>query len=141
MRRPLLVKIALAGPRRLKDALKQIDAYERHCAARLKELSTEQENISLGGPRVRADHVLLRLGLSADISHLDAELRWARHAHEMVSWLLNQDAIWPSARERPGAPAKKTDDRQSSAREQLFDRIAARHRRPVSGEPRQGRDG
>jgi DNA-binding PadR family transcriptional regulator len=140
LRRSLLVKIALAGPRRLKGALEQIDAYERDCAARLKELSTKQENISLGGHRVRADHVLLRLGLSADISHLEAELGWARHAHEMVSWLLTQDAIWPSARERPSVPAKKTDDRQS-AREELFDRIAAKHRRPVSGEPGQGRDG
>jgi DNA-binding PadR family transcriptional regulator len=140
LRRPLLAKIALAGPRRLKGALEQIDAYERDCAARLKELSTKQEEISLGGTRVRADHVLLRLGLSADISHLDAELRWARYAHATVSWLLTQDAIWPSARERPGAPTKKADDRQS-AREELFSRMAARHRGPVSGEPGQSRDG
>src|ERR1700693_6348244 len=67
LRRPLLVKIALAGPRRLKEgALELIDAYERGGAARLKDLSTEQEEISLRGHRVRADHVLLRLGLSAD---------------------------------------------------------------------------
>ena len=140
LRRPLLVKITLAGPERLKGVLEQIDAYESSCAARLKELSSEQEEIPLGGQRVRADHVLLRLGLSADIAHLDAELGWARHARQTISWLLNQDAIWPSARKRPGAPTKRADDRES-AREQLFGRIAARQRRSVSGEPEQGRDG
>jgi DNA-binding PadR family transcriptional regulator len=75
LRRPLLVKIALAGPERLKDALRQIDAFERDCAARLKELSRERDKIPEApelGSRVRADHVFLRLGLSADIAHLES---------------------------------------------------------------------
>jgi DNA-binding PadR family transcriptional regulator len=46
IRRPLLVKITLAGPRRLGDALAQIDAYERCCAAQLKDLSHAYEEVA-----------------------------------------------------------------------------------------------
>jgi DNA-binding PadR family transcriptional regulator len=138
LRRPLLVKITLAGPERLESALKQIDTYERDCAARLKELAREQDKIPIGGSRVRADHVLLRLALSGDITHVEGELGWSRHAFEMVSRLKNQDAIWPSTDERP-EPAKKARDRES-AREELFGRIAARRRRPTRDEPEQEND-
>lgn len=140
LRRPLLVKIALAGPERLEDALKQIDAYERDCADRLKELSRERDEIPDEGLQVRADHVLLRLGLSADISHLKAELGWARHARQMVSWLLNQDAIWPGRRRRTGSSPEEARDRQS-AREELFGRIARRRLRPTRDESDQDHDG
>jgi DNA-binding PadR family transcriptional regulator len=139
LRRPLLVKIALAGPERLKDALEQIGAYERDCAARLKDLSHMHDEIPEApevGSRVRADHVFLRLGLSADIAHLKSELRWAKHAHEMVSWLPTEDAIWPSEHGRSGA-SKETRDRQS-ARDELFGRIAAKQRN--LGSAKQGRD-
>jgi DNA-binding PadR family transcriptional regulator len=129
-RRPLLVKITLAGPERLKDALEQIDAYERGCAARLSELSLMREAVPVETGRVRADHVLLRLNLSADVFQLEGELRWARHAHEMVSWLMGRDAIWPAASGRPGVPAEETPDRKG-VREELFGRMAAR--RPHSG--------
>lgn len=142
LRRPLLVKIALAGPDRLKDALVQIDAYERDCAALLKNLSHMRDEIPETpevGSRVRADHVFLRLGLSADIRHLDGELKWAEDAHEMVSWLLTEDAIWPSEHGRSGA-SKEARDRQN-ARDELFGRIAARQRRLGSGEERRDRDG
>ncbi|HSZ12707.1 MAG TPA: PadR family transcriptional regulator [Solirubrobacteraceae bacterium] len=132
-RRPLLVKITLAGPDRLRDALKQIDVYELDCARRLTELSQTQEAIPVGGPQVRADHVLLRLSLSADIFQLEGELRWARHAHEMISWLLQREAIWPSAPERADAQSEKARDRQD-AREELFGRMAARHLLPVDGQ-------
>jgi PadR family transcriptional regulator, regulatory protein AphA len=126
-RRPLLVKITLAGPERLKDALKQIDAYELDCAERLKELSQMKDERMPGeGAHVRADHVLLRLNLSADIFQLEGELQWARHAHEMISWLMSREAIWPSMPERSGAPAEQARDRQD-AREELFGRMAARH--------------
>jgi DNA-binding PadR family transcriptional regulator len=139
-RRPLLVKITLAGPERLKDTLEQIDAYELDCAARLKELARTQEAITVEGPKVRADHVLLRVALSADIFQLEGELQWARHAHEMVSWLLNREAIWPSAHERSGALTDEAPDRQG-AREELFGRMAARHLRSMPGRQRQSRDG
>jgi DNA-binding PadR family transcriptional regulator len=139
-RRPLLVKITLAGPERLKDALEQIDAYELDCAACLREVSRKQEAIAVEGPQIRADHVLLRLSLSADIFQLEAELRWARHAHEMVSWLLNREAIWPSASERSDASTAEARERRD-AREELFARMATR--RPLStssGRRGQGRD-
>jgi DNA-binding PadR family transcriptional regulator len=124
-RRPLLVKITLAGPERLKDTLKEIDAYEFDCAERLKELSGRHEAVSVDGLQVRADHVLLRLGLSADIFQLEGELRWARHAREIVAWLMSREAIWPSASERAGASSEETRDRRN-AREELFARMAAK---------------
>jgi len=120
-RRPLTVKLTLAGPARLSDALAQIAAYELECAQRLTELSRLHESVAVGGPRVRADHVLLRLNLSADIFALEAELRWARHAHEMISWLQGRDAIWSSATERADASVKEA---REDARAQLFGRMA-----------------
>ena len=126
LRRPLLVKIALAGPDRLEDVLEQIDAYERDCASLLQEASRERDRLPTDKSRVRADHVLLKLGLAADIAHFKAELGWAKHAHEIVSWLLSQDdAIWPIAHDRPGTSAEQASDRQI-ARDDLFARIAAR---------------
>jgi DNA-binding PadR family transcriptional regulator len=132
LRRPLLVKFALAGPDRLKDALDQLDDYERDCVARLKELTRERDHAPLEGSRVRAEQVLLSLGLSGDISHVESELGWARHAREMISWLLHQDAIWPSTRGRAGAP---TDDARArrSARKELFGRMATRQPRKPCG--------
>lgn len=138
LRRPLLVKIALAGPERQKDALKQIEAYERDCAARLAVLSHQRDEIPETpevGSRVRADQVFLRLGLSADVAHLECELGWARHAHERVSWLLTEDAIWPSEYGRSGA-TKDSRERQI-AREALFGRIASKQRNPT---PKRRRD-
>jgi DNA-binding PadR family transcriptional regulator len=125
-RRPLLVKLTFAGPERLKDSLEQIDVYELDCATRLKQLSHVREAIPVEGPQVRADYVLLRLNLSADIFQLEGELRWARHAHEMISWLLGREAIWPSAPERSDALSTEARGRQD-AREELFGRMAARH--------------
>lgn len=142
LRRPLLAKIALGGPERLKDVLQQIDAYERDCAARLKELSSLRDEIPEApevGARVRADQVVLRLGLGADIAHLESELASAKHAHERVSWLLTEDAIWPSERGRSGA-SKEARDRQR-ARDELFGRIAARPLKPASGKRKRDRDG
>jgi DNA-binding PadR family transcriptional regulator len=142
LRRPLLVKIALAGPERQKDALKQIEAYERDCAARLKVLSYQRDEIPETpevGSRVRADQVFLRLGLSADVAHLECELGWARHAHERVSRLLTEDAIWPSEHGRSGA-SKAAKDRQI-ARDELFGRIAAKQRNVNLPARRQDRDG
>ncbi|HEV7161930.1 MAG TPA: PadR family transcriptional regulator [Solirubrobacteraceae bacterium] len=125
-RRPLLVKITLAGPERLRDTLAHIHAYELDCAERLKELSRWRETLPVEALTVRADHVMLRLGLSADIFQLDAELRWARHAHEVVSWLLERDPVWPSARERADGARDESRDRRD-AQEALFGRMAARH--------------
>jgi DNA-binding PadR family transcriptional regulator len=138
-RRPLLVKITLAGPERLRDALEQIDAYEFECATCLKEFSHMHEDLTSEGPRIRADHVLLRLALSADIFQLEAELRWARHAHEMVSWLLNREAVWLSEPELSGASTTEAQDRRD-AREELFARMAARRLKSPAGPPEQGRD-
>jgi DNA-binding PadR family transcriptional regulator len=123
-RRPLLVKITLAGPKRLEAALAKIDAYELDCVACLQELTREREEIPDDGRLVRADHLLLRLNLSADILQLEAELQWARHAREMVSWLQSRDAVWPSTRERPDVA-----DQGREARRELFARMAA------SGQP------
>jgi DNA-binding PadR family transcriptional regulator len=132
-RRALLVKITLGGPERLSEALGQMDAYEQDCTTRLKELLHTRDAIPLQRSRVRADHVLLRLSLSADISQLEKELQWVRDAREMVSWLLAQEAIWPSAAERSGAAPAQARDRQG-AREELFDRMAAKHLRPATSD-------
>jgi DNA-binding PadR family transcriptional regulator len=139
-RRPLLVKITLAGPERLRQSLEHIEEYERACAQRLSELAKWREDVPVGGSQIRADHVLLRLGLSADTFQLEGELRWARHAHEMVSWLLDREAIWPSAPERSDAGGGVRES--GAARKAFFGRIAAKHRPGVAGErdtgPRKG---
>jgi hypothetical protein len=57
----------------------------------------------------------------------------------MVSWLLTEDAIWPSEHGRSGA-SKEARDRQR-ARDELFGRIAARQRNLSPGKRKQDRDG
>lgn len=99
VRRPLLAKITLAGPGRLVDTLEEIDRCEQECVAELREYLHRRDAIPLGGLRVRADHVLLRLNLSADILHLEAELNVIRLAREQVTWLLSQNAVWPPSQE------------------------------------------
>jgi PadR family transcriptional regulator AphA len=131
-RRALTVKLALAGPARLADALEQIVAYELKCAGRLTELSrlhdSVDESVTVADPRLRADHVLARLSLTADIYSLEAELRFAQHAHEMISMLQGRDAIWSSESERSDAPS---NDAHEDARDQLFGEMAdAREDRP-----------
>lgn len=118
-RRPLLVKITFAGPHRLQEALAQVDAYELQCATRLREISQLRETLPDDGPLVRADHLLLRLNLSADLLQLEGELRWARHAREMLSWLASRDAVWPSQ-----APGAASDRPAGDTRRELFKRMA-----------------
>jgi DNA-binding PadR family transcriptional regulator len=129
-RRPLLVKITFAGPRRLQEAMAKLDAYERECAQRLAETARMREELpadtpegtphgggQAGGPLLRADHLLLRLNLSTDIFQLEGELHWARQAREMLTWLERGEALWPS----------ESGDRQrerGSARRELFTRMA-----------------
>ena len=57
----------------------------------------------------------------------------------MVSWLLTEDAIWPSEHGRSGA-SKAARDRQR-ARDELFGRIAAKQRNLTSPNRKQDRDG
>ena len=75
---------------------------------------------------MRADHLLLRLNLSADVSQLEGELRWARHAREMLSWLAGHEAIWPSEGERaePMAQCSSRERAGAQARRELFGRMA-----------------
>lgn len=124
-RRPLLAKITLAGPERLQRALSQIDAYERDRAESLGELVRSRESITLS--RKRADEILLHLNLSYDIAQLEADLQWARRAREVVASLLDDDVVWPSARERESARAL-SDGRQGSGeiRAQVFGQLARR---------------
>jgi len=143
-RRPLLVKITFAGPQRMVDALAQVDAYELQCAERLREISQLRETLPEDGPLVRADHLLLRLNLSADLLQLEGELRWARHAREMLSWLASRDAVWPSQAQGAtgtegagGADSGSAAQRRGGegARHELFTRMAGedaprRPRRP-----------
>jgi len=132
-RRPLLVKITFAGPQRMVDALAQVDAYELQCAERLREISQLRETLPEDGPLVRADHLLLRLNLSADLLQLEGELRWARHAREMLSWLASRDAVWPAqAQGATGTDGTGAADSGSAAqrrpgegaRRELFTRMA-----------------
>jgi PadR family transcriptional regulator AphA len=119
-RRPLLVKVTLAGPQRLEAALAKIDAYELECLGCLKGLAREHDEIPDDGWLVRADDLLLRLNLKADILQIEAELQWARYARELVSWLQSRDAVWPSAQE-----PQDVADRGREARMELFARVAA----------------
>jgi DNA-binding PadR family transcriptional regulator len=119
-RRPLLVKITFAGPQRLRDAMAKVDAYELDCAKRLEEIAGVRDALPADGTLVRADHLLLRLNLGADILQLEAELQWASHAREMLSWLADQEALWPSHRERTNAV--HTWRERHGARSELFKR-------------------
>jgi DNA-binding PadR family transcriptional regulator len=123
-RRPLLVKISFAGPQKLEEALAKVDAYERECAKRLAEVARLREDLPQDGPLVRADHLLLRLNLSADIFQLEGELRWARHAREMLSWLASREAVWPAEPDGSDARAGRARRARSSARRELFGRMA-----------------
>jgi DNA-binding PadR family transcriptional regulator len=127
-RRPELLKITLAGPERLSTALSHIDAYEESCTRRLNELHEAHDLIPRQRTRVRADHVLLRLNLSIDISLLEGELQRARQAREMLLWLHAQpDAIWPST--TGPSRSQKTRARQG-AREELFREMATKQLQP-----------
>jgi DNA-binding PadR family transcriptional regulator len=125
LRRSLQLKLALlSGPGQLREALGQIERYERRCAERIKTIFETRDKVPRDGIHVHAEHMVLRLSLSGDVYQLEAELRWARHAHETVSWLLEREAVWPerSARSTRGVKASR------DAREELFGRMAARDR-------------
>ena len=138
LRRPLLVKISLAGPGRLESALKQIASYEQACAARVEELMRQQEKIPSGGLQVLANDELLRFALSGDISFAEGELRWARYMHERVAWLKNQDVVWPAIYQHPEANDRARD--RQLARSELFGRIAGKQEQPTPGSPAQDCD-
>jgi DNA-binding PadR family transcriptional regulator len=127
-RRPLLVKITFAGPRRLQDAIAKLDAYERECAQRLAETACMREELPVDGALLRADHLLLRLNLSTDIFQLEAELHWARQAREMLTWLERSDALWPS-----DSSARQRE--RGSARRELFTRMAGSGPAPAPPAP------
>ncbi|HTB50283.1 MAG TPA: PadR family transcriptional regulator [Solirubrobacteraceae bacterium] len=127
-RRPLLVKITFAGPQRLEEALTKVDAYERECVERLAETARLREELPADGSLLRADHLLLRLNLSADIFQLEGELRWAAHAREILSWLADQEAVWPGERERSDADVEGRRRDRGNARRELFGRIAGSER-------------
>jgi DNA-binding PadR family transcriptional regulator len=122
-RRPLLLKITFAGPGQLEKALAKIDAYEQDCAQRLAQIARLREELPGDGSLLRADQLLLRLNLSADVFQLEGELRWARHAREMLSWLSSREALWPASQERLDANEKRKE--RGSARRELFERMAA----------------
>jgi DNA-binding PadR family transcriptional regulator len=126
-RRPQLLKITLAGPKRLSTALEQIDAYEQSCTRRLNEFVEVREQIPRQQTPVRADHVLLRLNLGIDIALLEGELQRARGTRETLLWLHAQpEAIWPATAE-PSRTHNPLGRR--GAREDLCEGIAAKRRR------------
>ena len=131
-RRPLVVKIILAGPNRLEEALSHIDAYEWDCAETLNAVTASRDEVGWEAPVLRADNVLLRLGMSVEVHELEGELKWARHAREIVGWLMEQDAVWPSERERTRR-ATATEQERDEARARLFSRMAARHAKATLG--------
>jgi DNA-binding PadR family transcriptional regulator len=125
-RRPLLAKITFAGPDRLARTTRKIDDYEHECAERLSETTGMRDALpSIDEELLRADHLLLRLNLSTDIYSLEVELRWAKDARKLLTWLSEQDqALWPNG---SAADGRKVG---ASARSQLFTRIAG-----ATGEP------
>jgi len=126
-RRPELLKITLAGPARLKTVLGHIDAYEERYTKRLDEFKEVRNLIPHQRTLVRADHVLLRLNLSFDISLLEGELQRAREMREMLLWLHAQpEAVWPSIADQSGTQKARA---RHNARDELFEEMAARQRR------------
>ena len=119
-RRPLLAKITFAGPDRLARTMSKLEDYERDCAERLSATTGMRDALpSTEEELLRADHLLLRLNLSTDIYSLEGELRWAKDARELLTWLSEQDrALWPNG---SAADGRKVG---ASARSQLFTRIA-----------------
>jgi DNA-binding PadR family transcriptional regulator len=125
-RRPLLLKITLAGPQRLAEALAKVGDYERECACRLREIAALRDELPADGPLVRVEELLLRLNLSTDVFQLEGELRWAAHARELLEWLDGGEAQWPAQRERADAGEVPGVQEQagSPARHRLFERMA-----------------
>jgi len=125
-RRPELLKITLAGPERLSTAVEHIDAYEESCMRRLNEFLDARDSIPRQRARVRADYVLLRLNLSADISLLEGELQRAREVRETLLWLHSQpNAIWPSTAARSSSQAAPA---WRAARNEIFEGMASTRR-------------
>lgn len=121
-RRPLLLKITFAGPARLAKAQEKLDAYAGECARALKRISRLREQLPAGEESLlQAERLLLRLNLSADVFQLEGELRWARHAREMLSWLASSEARWPPQASEQSRLARPG----SGAREEMFRRMAA----------------
>jgi DNA-binding PadR family transcriptional regulator len=141
-RRPLLAKVTLAGPARITRTLEQIEAYERDRAALLAELLRQEAAILAEDPTpVRADRVLLRLNLSADIYALQGELRWARRARDVVRSLLDEsDVVWPSASSGRAASAGP-GSASRRVREDLFARLSSRQQGAAGDQPEQKRIG
>jgi len=119
-RRPLLAKIAFAGPDRLARTITKLDGYEHDCAERLCETIGMRDALpNTEDELLRADHLLLRLNLSTDIYSLEVELRWAKEARTLLTWLSEQDrTLWPNGCNGDGQKLG------ASARSQLFTRIA-----------------
>jgi DNA-binding PadR family transcriptional regulator len=134
-RRPLLAKVSLAGPARVRRTLEQIEAYRRDRAELLAELMRQEAAVALDTTPLRADQVFLQLNLSADIFSLQAELRWARRAREVILLLLEQDVRWPSSPAPIGASPDETSA-GNSVREGLFNRMSTRRRSPASEDPK-----
>jgi DNA-binding PadR family transcriptional regulator len=131
-RRQELLKITLAGPGRLKTVLNHIDAYEERYAKRLNEFKDVRSLIPHQPTLVRADHILLRLNLSFDISLMEGELQRAREMREMLLWLHAQPkAIWPSIAHPLGTEKARA---RRDARTELFEEMAANQRRQTKRE-------
>jgi DNA-binding PadR family transcriptional regulator len=128
-RRPLLAKVTLAGPARIRRTLEQIDAYQRDRAELLADLLRQEAAIATDETPLRADHVLLRLNLSADIYALQGELRWARRARDVILSLLEHDeVVWPSM--APGPLAGAQASASGKARRDLFARMSSKRLLP-----------
>ena len=127
-RRPLQAKLSLASPERLADVSEQIEEYARSCAKQLEARARERDSIATQGPRVFADEVMLRLGLSADVFALEAELRWAAHALEKVRWLAENEAVWPAGGQRSDRSAAGLQ--RARTQTEMFARIAVKPARP-----------
>jgi DNA-binding PadR family transcriptional regulator len=129
-RRPVLAKVTLAGPTRVRQTLEQIEAYRRERADLLADLM-RQEAAAHDQTQARADQVFLRLNLSADILTLQAELQWARRAREEVLRLIENDTVWPGSHEPRHDPTAGA----RHARARLFSRMSSRPLGAAGTEP------
>jgi DNA-binding PadR family transcriptional regulator len=122
-RRPLLLKIALAGPDDVEDTLADIVACERQCVERMTEISRERDREP---PEhwTWAERAVFRLSLNAEHTQVNAEFEFLREARADVSTM---------ARAAAALDQREAPRQWRRAREDVFDQMASGRLRLACG--------
>lgn len=127
-RRPLLLKIALAGPDSVEDTLADIAVSERTCVERITELSRERDSEP---PEHWAwtDRAIFRLSLNSEIAQVEAEFQFLREARADVSTMARAAAT-RDQQQTPEPPRRERRD--------VLDQMASGHLRLACGRKQEG---